>query len=238
MNPRDKLIILVATVCMVVSYTGAGMLIPSIKSESHELQLTANDSTIENMPADIAILYTSLASFRGIFVDILWGRATQMKQEGKHYEAFKLAELITKLQPRFPKVWAFHAWNMAYNISVTTHTPEERWMWVQDGIKLLRDQGEEAYIHHGPVHSSVCIGAFPKAALRTFQQADAMTGRVQVVQRIVDPKMLAVQKRYPHNLHNGAKMYQVVRKAGGQKGRELHLSFAVEVPKPDPFQIK
>src|SRR5690606_16019333 len=48
---------------------------------------------------------------------------------------------ITTLQPRFPQVWAFHAWNMAYNISVTTHTPEERWSWVNNGIVLLRDQG-------------------------------------------------------------------------------------------------
>ncbi|MBI1373975.1 MAG: hypothetical protein GC159_14730 [Phycisphaera sp.] len=141
MNPKDRLIILIAVVCMVGAYTGAGMLIPGIKAESQALQLTAGDDLMENMPPDIAILYTSLASFRGLFVDILWARATQMKQDGKHYEAAKLADLITKLQPRFPKVWAFHAWNMAYNISVTTHTPQERWMWVQNGIKLLRDKG-------------------------------------------------------------------------------------------------
>jgi len=30
---------------------------------------------------------------------------------------------------------------MAYNISVLTHTPEERWDWVNKGIKILRDEG-------------------------------------------------------------------------------------------------
>jgi hypothetical protein len=38
-------------------------------------------------------------------------------------------------------VWAFNAWNMAYNISVTLRTPEERWRWVKNGIELLRDRG-------------------------------------------------------------------------------------------------
>src|SRR5207248_11336331 len=33
-------------------------------------------------------------------------------------------------------------WNMAYNISVTypATAPEERWKWVQNGYKLLRDE--------------------------------------------------------------------------------------------------
>ena len=30
---------------------------------------------------------------------------------------------------------------MAWNISVTTYTPEERWNWVYNGVKLLRDEG-------------------------------------------------------------------------------------------------
>ena len=53
----------------------------------------------------------------------------------------QLASWICKVQPRFPSVWAFNAWNMAWNISVTTYTPEERWNWVYNGVKLLRDEG-------------------------------------------------------------------------------------------------
>jgi hypothetical protein len=51
------------------------------------------------------------------------------------------AELICRLQRRFPGVWSFLSWNMAWNISVATHTPEERWRWVYNGLRLLRDQG-------------------------------------------------------------------------------------------------
>src|SRR5262249_44510148 len=83
----------------------------------------------------------AMGAFRGLFVNMLWIRANNLKEAGRYYEAMDPASTITKLQPRFPQVWAFHAWNMAYNISVTTQTPQERWQWVQSGIRLLRDQG-------------------------------------------------------------------------------------------------
>ena len=49
--------------------------------------------------------------------------------------------LITKLQPRFGEVWAFHGHNLAYNLSVMTSTPEERWRLVNAGIDLVRNKG-------------------------------------------------------------------------------------------------
>jgi len=81
-----------------------------------------------------------MGAFRGLFVNYLWLRATRLKEEGKYHEAVQLSEAITKLQPRFPRVWAFHAWNLSYNISVATSTAEERWDWVSEGIDLLRQE--------------------------------------------------------------------------------------------------
>jgi hypothetical protein len=86
-------------------------------------------------------LGVAMGAFRGLFVNYLWIRATKLKEEGKFYEAIELSSAITRLQPRFPRVWAFHAWNMAYNISVATNTAAERWEWVNAGIRLLRNQG-------------------------------------------------------------------------------------------------
>lgn len=83
----------------------------------------------------------AMGAFRGIFVNFLWIRANEMKEAGKFFEAIDLASAITRLQPRFPRVWIFHAWNMAYNISVQTQTSEERWTWVNAGVRLLRDKG-------------------------------------------------------------------------------------------------
>jgi len=78
---------------------------------------------------------------RAFYVNYLWIRAERLKEEGKFYDAYQQAELICKLQRHFPGVWSFQSWNMAWNISVATHTPEERWRWVYNGARLLRDQG-------------------------------------------------------------------------------------------------
>ena len=106
-----------------------------------DLNLTSVEDPFTAMPHDVALTLAALGSFRGLAVDYLWFRADRLKEEGKHYEALQLADMICRLQPRFPAVWSFQAWNMAWNISVTTHTPEERWLWVRNGMRLLRDRG-------------------------------------------------------------------------------------------------
>ncbi|MCD5390823.1 hypothetical protein LR007_03045 [candidate division NPL-UPA2 bacterium] len=68
-----------------------------------------------------------LAGFRGIAVNILWVRAMSLQLEGKFFELLALYRLISDLQPRFLTVWAYSAWNMAYNISHEMETLEEKW---------------------------------------------------------------------------------------------------------------
>jgi hypothetical protein len=138
---RDRWTIFAAVAVMLAALTGAAMLMPGINRQRASLQLTASDEVMRSLPPRIALTQAALGSFRGLAVDVLWGRAEQMKRDGKFYEAMQLAEWITQLQPRFPQVWAFQAWNMAYNISVATYTPQERWMWVKSGVDLLRDEG-------------------------------------------------------------------------------------------------
>ncbi|QNN22773.1 hypothetical protein HED60_11010 [Planctomycetales bacterium ZRK34] len=141
MKGKDTTIIVIALLGLVGLLAGAASLMPAINEERVALQLTANEQLMKNLPPEIAVTQAALGSFRGLAVDVLWARAEKMKQEGQFWEANQLAEMVTKLQPRFAQVWAFHAWNMAYNISVATHTPAERWKWVNDGVNLLRDEG-------------------------------------------------------------------------------------------------
>ncbi|MEX2673598.1 MAG: hypothetical protein WD294_15980 [Phycisphaeraceae bacterium] len=137
---KDRIIILLCLTLMAGLLSGAGMLMPRINHMRADLKLTAHDEVMQNLPPEIALTQAALGSFRGLAVDILWGRVQKMQADGNLYEAMQLADWITKLQPRFTQVWVFHAWNMSYNISVTTATPQERWMWVQAGMKLLRDE--------------------------------------------------------------------------------------------------
>ncbi|QOJ03335.1 MAG: hypothetical protein HRU71_07465 [Planctomycetia bacterium] len=87
------------------------------------------------------LLTPLLALGRAVIVDYLWLRATKLKEEGRTFDAYQLARRICELQPKFAAVWAFQGWNMAYNISVTLKTPEERWRWVKNGYELIRDKG-------------------------------------------------------------------------------------------------
>jgi hypothetical protein len=119
------------------------VLTPAIGASAGRNRLVYAD-TVETSDSWAVSTGIAFGAFRGLFVNYLWIRANDMKEAGNYYEAVDLANAITKLQPRFPRVWAFHAWNLAYNISVATKTQEERWQWVTAGIRLLRDQGIRA----------------------------------------------------------------------------------------------
>ena len=102
--------------------------------------LRYTDEAQEGAPP-MVVLGTAIGALRGLLVDYLWIKIGIQKEKGLLYEVMSDANLITSLQPRFPDVWAFHGHNMAYNISVMTNTPEERWAWVNSGIALVRDKG-------------------------------------------------------------------------------------------------
>ncbi len=120
----------------------AGLQLDYINSQRSEMKLITNEP-LENAPPSLAFLTVALGAFRGLIVDVLWLRVDSLKQEGQFFDAKQLAEWISALQPRFAEVWEFHAWNMAYNISVAIPAtrPEQRWRWVKNGYELLRDKG-------------------------------------------------------------------------------------------------
>ncbi len=99
------------------------------------------DEPLENSPPLVSFTTVALGGFRGIVADLLWLRAGDLQDQKKFFELVQLADWITKLEPRFALVWEFQAWNMAYNVSVMLDNPADRWRWVRQGIKLLRDEG-------------------------------------------------------------------------------------------------
>lgn len=144
MRAKDWLIIVLCTIAGIGLLTAARARVAGLHDARTQMGLTANES-LENAPPSLAFATVAMGAFRGLIVDILWMRADNLKQEGKFFDAKQLAEWITTLQPRFAEVWDFHAWNMAYNISVAIPNtqPEERWRWVKNGYELLRDRAIE-----------------------------------------------------------------------------------------------
>ncbi|MCE9591782.1 MAG: hypothetical protein K8S99_14805 [Planctomycetes bacterium] len=121
---------------------GASMMVPSINRQRNDLQLnTMSDAAVRTLPPNEALTAAALSVFRGLAVDVLWYRMNRLKEEGSFYEINQISNWLVTLQPRFPAVWSFMAWNMAYNVSVATNTPEERWDWVNKGIRILRERG-------------------------------------------------------------------------------------------------
>jgi hypothetical protein len=147
MTLRDGLVWLVCIVVTVSLFVAAGLQMTPLNDLRKDLKIVINEP-LENAPPSLAFATVAMGAFRGLVVDILWMRADKLKEEGKFFDAKQLAEWITVLQPRFASVWEFHAWNMAYNISVAipASQPEQRWKWVKNGYELIRDKG----IVHNP----------------------------------------------------------------------------------------
>ena len=138
---KDRLTQLVAAVVLLACLLGSTLMIDPVVRTRRDLQLTFAVENNQGEPPQYALLAAGLGSFRGVAVNALWYRMEMMKRDGQFAEANTLATWISNLQPRFPHVWGFLAWNMAYNISVETFTPQERYDWVNKGVKLLREQG-------------------------------------------------------------------------------------------------
>jgi hypothetical protein len=128
------LFVLLAGVLLFAAFSSAGPL--NARREEHGLVLPPLPETVR--PS--VLLGPLLAVGRAPLVDYLWMRAMKLKDEGLYFDAYQLSQMICELQPKFASVWAFQAWNMSYNISVTLKTPEERWRWVRNGYELLRDK--------------------------------------------------------------------------------------------------
>lgn len=144
MSPR-----LIQVVALVVAgglVYGSSVLVPPINEGRRPLNMMGSDNPAENAPPDFVFAVQAFGAFRSLLVNLAFVRADTYKQQGRYYDAMELSRWICRLQPRFPAVWEFNAWNMAWNISVTTYTPEERWNWVYNGVRLLRDEG----LRHNP----------------------------------------------------------------------------------------
>jgi hypothetical protein len=101
----------------------------------------------------------------------------------------------------------------------------------EEYCRELREQGVEAYYHHGPVRSSVYLGLFPKQAVQAFKQTNPLSGVVTVNNKIVDERLLDLQKRYPVSYQNGKIVNELVPDPKtGQVTRVPFASFIVRTP--------
>jgi len=138
MSARIKKILLLFLAAGLLA--GSGRIQTSLNRDRTRLNLTRT-TPLADAPPMLAFTTVALGGFRGLISNYLWIRANDLQQNDKYFEAAQLADWITDLEPHFPQVWIFEAWNMAFNISVEFKDFSDRWRWVQQGIELLRDKG-------------------------------------------------------------------------------------------------
>ncbi|HEX3720671.1 MAG TPA: hypothetical protein VH595_22195 [Verrucomicrobiae bacterium] len=161
---------------------------------------------LENAPPMLAFTSVALGGFRGLIANALWMRANDLQNDDKYFEMVQLADWITTLEPHFVDVWRVQAWNMAYNISVKFKDPEDRWHWVQRGIRLLRDQGiplnpnetllyrDLSWLYQHKIGQNL-DDAHMRYKLRLAQEMQPILGGRPDFDTLLDPKTAADKER-------------------------------------------
>lgn len=137
MNGRANKILL--SLLVLVLLVGVNFAQRELNAERTRLKLTRVEA-VESMPPMMAFTAVALGGFRGLISNALWIRLNDLQLDEKYFEMVQLSDWITKMQPHFVAVWVHQAWNLSYNISVKFPDPNDRWLWVQRGIELLRDE--------------------------------------------------------------------------------------------------
>ncbi len=134
MRAKRTILLVVMAIVLITASAGQGRRL-------RRMNVAGGSVVLHDAPPMIVFTTVVLGGFKGLLADVLWLRASLLQDEGRYLELVQLSDWVTKLEPGLPEVWAFHAWNMSYNLSVMMPKPEDRWRWIQNGISLLRDEG-------------------------------------------------------------------------------------------------
>ena len=121
---------------------------------------------------------TLLGSFRGVLVDFLWIRGIARHEEKKFYELLAINNLIAKLQPHFPSIWIFQAWNMCYNIAHEWESPENKWKWIKAGLEFA-EKGAVKNPTSGELFFEIGYIYFHKFDAKSIEDADYFRKRLK-----------------------------------------------------------
>jgi hypothetical protein len=139
LRPRTLQIIWLLVAAMLL--TGAAMVHGPMDQMGRQYELAPAGQAAMAKHPELALVQMAPGGLRALVINYFWMRSQDLHRQGRHFDAMQLAEIICTLQPRFPGVWEFQSWQLAWNISATADTGPERWRWVRTGIELLRDRG-------------------------------------------------------------------------------------------------
>jgi len=81
----------------------------------------------------------ALGALGPMLTDLLWLRAAEQQEAGQYFAMAETTRLIAKLQPNSAGLVIFEARNAAFNLAEQFSSPDQRWFWIEHGLKLLVD---------------------------------------------------------------------------------------------------
>ncbi len=171
---------------------------------------------------------------------------------------------IESADPPAPKEWDLASckgfWTL--QIGVYKDSPQRKQAAV-DAVREARAQGVEAYFHHGSATSEVCVGSWPREAVKEGDSNEVkatdpnkpllyLSNPIQGAENgkfytrdgqemtvimpkleILDPSLKAAIAQYPYTLVNGVAMGHPMEKADHTKVVVPEPSYLIQVPHDD-----
>jgi hypothetical protein len=86
-----------------------------------------------------AVVRLGTLGSRGVATCWLWRDAMEAQKKNQWNELEMYVRSLTKLQPHYITPWIFQSWNLAYNVSVESDRPHDKYFYIARGINLLAD---------------------------------------------------------------------------------------------------
>jgi hypothetical protein len=184
-----------------------------------ESEITLSEGEIEWSNPDVSANVGALVlGFRKLVADMLWLRVDEFWHLGLASRMLPMMETVVTLDPHFIEAYALGAWHLAYNVTVTVHSTEDKMMYIDQGIGLLEKgiksnpRNSKLYFELGYTMYFIKLKDWEKSAYYLGEsikyEHEAMTERAYVLalERMgEEEKAVAVledyDKRYPESYH-------------------------------------
>ncbi len=245
---RNMTLMLALVLVTLLVLSGVRKIESSLDNTISEEKLRFTGQVSSEAPPAVVFTSVALGSFRGLLADILWLRSESLKSKKNYFEMVQLARWITDLQPNYSGGTVYLAWNLAYNISVTSSSYEDRWYWVNEGIKLIRDKAmlynpddpllykELSWIYLHKLGNLMDDAHLYYKNQMAIQMTNILAGSLNDLQPLADAPVgkEAFMKKYPAD----HELWSMLRKAGYEDYDALAAAFRKPVRAALPEELE
>ncbi len=104
--------------------------------EARAADLAILEQTHGDVELSGSLVRLTLTGSRGLATCALWINAIEKQKKNQWNELEFYVGALTKLQPHFITPWLFQSWNLAYNVSVESDRPFDKYFYIARGIQL------------------------------------------------------------------------------------------------------